>query len=62
MTVLAETSDRSPALAAFGDRLFIAWKGHDNFHLNVMSSHDGVTFDHRTKITGSTQPSVVAGL
>ena len=51
MTVLGELSDRSPALATFNGRLFIAWKGNGNFHLNVMSSHDGVTFDHATKIT-----------
>jgi hypothetical protein len=38
MTVLRETSDRSPALATFNARLFIAWKGNGNFHLNVMSS------------------------
>src|SRR5579859_7082710 len=51
MAVLGELSDRSPALATFNGRLFIAWKGNGNFHLNVMSSHDGVTFDHATKIT-----------
>ena len=36
----AETSDDGPALVALGDRLYIAWVGSGNDHLNVMPSVD----------------------
>jgi hypothetical protein len=51
----AETSDDGPALVALGDRLYIAWVGSGNDHLNVMPSVDldkGVVgFDSAEKVT-----------
>jgi hypothetical protein len=49
-----ETSDDGPALAAVGDRLYIAWVGSGNNHLNIMPSIDlggGVVgFDSNAKV------------
>ena len=36
--VLGDTSSQNPAIASLGGRLFIAWKGSGNDHLNVMFS------------------------
>lgn len=41
---LGDTSPLSPALASLNNRLYIAWKGDGNDHLNVMSSSDGQHF------------------
>ena len=49
MAILNETSDCAPALASFKGRLFIAWKGKGNYHLNVMSSRDGTNW-HNKKV------------
>lgn len=40
-TTLKETSNAGPALAGFGGRLYLAWKGHTNNTINVMDSADG---------------------
>jgi len=49
-----ETSDDGPALAVLGDRLFIAWVGSGNKHLNIMPSIDlpdgRVGFDRNAKV------------
>lgn len=47
MAILKETSDCTPALANFKERLFIAWKGQGNHQLNVMSSSDGVSWKNK---------------
>ena len=39
--VLGDSSDRGPALASHGNRLFLAWKGSGNEQLNLMFSEDG---------------------
>jgi hypothetical protein len=50
----AETSDDGPALVALGDRLYLAWVGSGNDHLNIMPSVDlpnGVVgFDSGAKV------------
>jgi len=49
----SETSDDGPALAVLGDRLFIAWVGSGNDHLNIMPSVDRnghVEFDSDAKV------------
>jgi hypothetical protein len=44
-TILAESSDTSPALASHGGRLFLAWKGSGNDQLNIaVSTDDGHNF------------------
>jgi hypothetical protein len=49
-----ETSDDGPALVALGDRLYLAWVGSGNDHLNIMPSVDlpnGVVgFDSSAKV------------
>lgn len=40
--VLADTSERAPALASYNGRLFLAWKGAGNDNLNLLLSHDGL--------------------
>ncbi len=49
-----ETSDSGPALAAIGDRLYIAWVGRGNGHLNVMPSaplsSGNLAFDSAAKV------------
>ncbi len=49
-----ETSDDGPALAVVGDRLYMAWVGSGNDHLNIMPSVDlggGVVgFDSNAKV------------
>ena len=39
--ILGETTDRSPALAAMGNRVFLAWKGSGNDNLNLIFTKDG---------------------
>ena len=44
-TILAESSDTSPAIASHGGRLFLAWKGSGNDQLNIaVSTNDGHSF------------------
>ncbi|MFF9627259.1 hypothetical protein, partial [Streptomyces griseosporeus] len=43
--VLGDLAGEAPALASHGERLFLAWKGAGNTHLNVMfSDNNGATF------------------
>jgi hypothetical protein len=49
-TPLGESAHYGPALCVFHDRLYIAWTGTDDQKLlNVMSSADGLHFEHETK-------------
>jgi hypothetical protein len=53
--MLPELSDRSPAIASDGRRLFLAWKGTDD-HLNLMISEDnGATYAGK-HTSGETSP------
>jgi hypothetical protein len=53
---LNETSPHNPALASLNARLYIAWKGDGNDHLNVMCSTDnGQTFGGKF-VSGETSP------
>jgi hypothetical protein len=61
--VLADTTDRAPALAFMNNRLFLAWKGSGNDNLNLMFTRNGGK-DFRGKTTfGETShhaPAVIA--
>jgi hypothetical protein len=52
-------SETGPALLSHGGRLWIAWAGTDR-RLNVMSSPDGVSFDHKVVLDERTsaQPAL----
>ena len=59
--ILAETSTDSPALAARGGLLFIAWKGSGNDNLNIMFSEDnGHSFKgkHISREASDSQPAL----
>jgi hypothetical protein len=61
--VLGETTDRSPALASLGNRLFLAWKGSGNDNLNLIFTKDGgKTFRGKSTFgeTSHLAPAVVA--
>jgi hypothetical protein len=48
---LGEYSLHAPALEVFKNRLYIAWTGTDKYALlNVKSSQDGETFDHKSTL------------
>jgi hypothetical protein len=52
-------SGTGPALLSHGGRLWISWAGTDG-RLNLMSSADGVTFDHKVVLDERTsaQPAL----
>ena len=54
--VLDDRSDRGPALAVHGGRLFLAWKGLGNPQLNLMFSRDGGRTFAGKKVLGDTSP------
>ena len=55
-TVLGDTSPVSPSIASLNGRLYIAWKGDGNDHLNVMySSDNGANFGNKL-VSGETSP------
>jgi hypothetical protein len=57
---LGDTSPKSPALASLNGKLYIAWKGDGNDHLNVMCSPDnGMTFGGKF-VSGETSPQAPA--
>jgi Astacin (Peptidase family M12A) len=62
---LADTSDRSPAIASDGiGRIFIAWKGSGNENLNLMVSRDGgLTFTGKfvSAETSDDSPALMGG-
>ncbi|MDG4787772.1 hypothetical protein O7626_17815 [Micromonospora sp. WMMD1102] len=41
VVTLGDSTDRSPALASHGGRLFLAWRGSGNDHLNLACWNDG---------------------
>ncbi len=47
--IMGDSSDRTPALASYKGRLWIAWVGVNNRQLNVMGSLNGHDFDTRTR-------------
>lgn len=50
-TTLNSTSPSAPAIAAFNNRLCIAWRGDGNDQLNIASSSDGKLFNEKHTIS-----------
>ena len=52
-------SETGPALVSHAGRVWVAWAGSDR-QLNVMSSSDGVSFDHKVVLDerSSAQPAL----
>jgi hypothetical protein len=52
-------TETGPALLSHGGRLWVAWAGSDR-RVNLMSSSDGVTFDHKVTLSERTscQPAL----
>ena len=48
-----ETSEGSPALAVFNDRLYLAWTGEGDHNLNIISTNNGQDFGNKVTLDGS---------
>jgi hypothetical protein len=48
-----ETSEGSPALAVFNNRLYLAWTGEGDHNLNIISTNNGQDFGNKVTLDGS---------